>query len=211
MLTASTAANRPSLNNERMNADLDHARRSLILLACECRLHFPGGLQRLLSFWRLFKGKVNRHSAMHVMLFIPGAFLPDDWNSVISRVAYYLSHEYSFGRIKGSVLTLLVGALIFCLALLLSRTLSKLLQRRISKSARLDPGLHYTIGRLTQYLIVTIGLLFALSFGLGLDLTSAAVLFTALSVGIGFGLQYIAADIASGFILLFERPVRTTE
>src|SRR5262249_56646202 len=38
--------------------------------------------------------------------------------------------------------------------------------------------------------------------------TSIAVVFTALSVGIGFGLQYLAADIASGFILLFERPIR---
>jgi potassium-dependent mechanosensitive channel len=86
--------------------------------------------------------------------------------------------------------------------------LSKLLQRRIAKKAYLDPGLHYTIGRLTQYLIITLGLLLALSFGVGLNLTSIAVIFTALSVGIGFGLQYIAADIASGFILLFERPVR---
>ena len=48
----------------------------------------------------------------------------------------------------------------------------------------------------------------ALKLALNLDLTSIAVIFTALSVGIGFGLQYLAADIASGFILLFERPVR---
>jgi len=40
------------------------------------------------------------------------------------------------------------------------------------------------------------------------DFTSLAVAFTALSIGIGFGLQFIAGDIASGFIILFERPVR---
>jgi len=140
--------------------------------------------------------------------FAPGVTLPEGWQVILSRVWYYLHNEYTFGKIKGSVLTLVTGALIFALALLLSRTLSKLLQHRIAKKAYLDPGLHYTIGRLTQYLIITIGLLVALSFGVGLDLTSVAVIFTALSVGIGFGLQYIAADIASGFILLFERPVR---
>lgn len=127
---------------------------------------------------------------------------------IAGRIWYYLSHRYSIGNLEGSVTSLLGGALIFALAILLSRTLSKLLQRRIAKRAYLDPGLHYTIGRLTQYLVITLGLLIALSFGVGLNLTSIAVMFTALSVGIGFGLQYIAADIASGFILLFERPVR---
>jgi small-conductance mechanosensitive channel len=56
--------------------------------------------------------------------------------------------------------------------------------------------------------VLTVGILLALTQALGLNLTSIAVVFTALSVGIGFGLQYIAADIASGFILLFERPIR---
>ena len=51
-------------------------------------------------------------------------------------------------------------------------------------------------------------MIIALKQAFNLDLTSIAVVFTALSVGIGFGLQYIAADIASGFILLFERPIR---
>ncbi len=130
------------------------------------------------------------------------------WPDVIGRIWYYLSHKYTIGNLEGSVTSLVGGALILALAVLLSRTLTKLLQRRIARRAYLDPGLHYTIGRVTQYLVISLGLLLALSFGIGLNLTSIAVFFTALSVGIGFGLQYIAADIASGFILLFERPVR---
>src|SRR5262249_16086280 len=78
----------------------------------------------------------------------------------------------------------------------------------IEKRAYLDPGLRYTLARLTQYSIIALGVLLSLKVAFNLDLTSIAVIFTALSVGIGFGLQYIAADIASGFILLFERPVR---
>jgi len=131
-----------------------------------------------------------------------------EWKGVIARIWDYLTQEHKFGALHGSVATLAAGILIFAAAWLLSTTLSRLLQRRISKRAYLDPGLRYTLGRLSQYLIVAVGVLFGLSLGVGLDLTSIAVLLTALSVGIGFGLQYIAADIASGFILLFERPVR---
>jgi len=128
--------------------------------------------------------------------------------AIASRVWYYLNHKVTVGSIEVSVTSLLEALLIFMLALILSRTLSRLLERRIAKRAYLDPGLRYTLGRLTQYVIVGLGTLLALKTGLNLDLTSIAVIFTALSVGIGFGLQYIAADIASGFILLFERPIR---
>ena len=138
----------------------------------------------------------------------PAFALLEAWRDFLGRLWHYLDDPHKIGNLQVSVTTLVFGILIFAIALLLSRSLSAFLQRRIAKRAYLDPGLSYTLGRLTQYLIITVGILLALKSALNLDLTSIAVVFTALSVGIGFGLQYIAADIASGFILLFERPVR---
>lgn len=136
-------------------------------------------------------------------------FLFQNPPAIVSRIWHdYLNHKFTIGNVDVSITSLIEGILIFTIALFLSRTLSALLQRRIAKRAYLDPGLQYTLGRLFQYLIIALGVLLALKLGFSLDLTSIAVIFTALSVGIGFGLQYIAADIASGFILLFERPVR---
>jgi small-conductance mechanosensitive channel len=138
----------------------------------------------------------------------PAAIFLESWRELFGRIWHYLNDPHYIGNIPVSVIAILEGALIFVLALLASRTLSALLQRHIAKRAYLDPGLRYTMGRLTQYLIIAVGAMLSLKAAFSLDLTSIAVLFTALSVGIGFGLQYLAADIASGFILLFERPVR---
>lgn len=136
------------------------------------------------------------------------AFAFQDGLTFVAQIWRYLNQPYRIGSVEVSVTRLVQGLLIFAVALVLSRTLSRLLKHSIEKRAYLDPGIRYTLGRITQYLIVTVGALLALKAAFNLDLTSIAVIFTALSVGIGFGLQYIAADIASGFILLFERPVR---
>jgi small-conductance mechanosensitive channel len=102
----------------------------------------------------------------------------------------------------------IIGAIVVLLTIFIARWSSVLIERRLANRRHIDPGLRYTICRLAKYIIITIGLLVALKQAFAIDLTSIAVVFTALSVGIGFGLQYIAADIASGFILLFERPIR---
>src|SRR5215471_3333832 len=135
---------------------------------------------------------------VHTHSFIALALL-EGWKEILDQIWYYLTkqHDFANGKITFTVGTIVAGAAIFVAALLLSRVLSSLLQKRIAKRAYLDPGIQYTLGRLTQYLFITIGLLLALTVGIGLNLTSIAVIFTALSVGIGFGLQYIAADIAS--------------
>src|SRR5213593_2324273 len=114
------------------------------------------------------------------------SFLLQNAEGITNRIWNFLTHKFTIGNLEGSVMTLIGGLLIFAVALLMSRTLSALLQKRIAKRAYLDPGLRYTLGRLTQYVIVGLGGLLALRTGFNLDLTSIALLFTALSVGIGF-------------------------
>jgi len=128
--------------------------------------------------------------------------------SPLGRAWAYLNHKFRVGNIEVSATSLVLGLIVFLIAQIVARLVSSLLQRRIAARASLDAGLRYTIPRLANYFLITIGVLAALKQAFNLDLTSIAVVFTALSLGIGFGLQYIAADIASGFILLFERPIR---
>src|SRR5882724_6008677 len=132
-----------------------------------------------------------------------------DGLNAFRRVWSYLTFRFvDSPNMKVSAARLVIGIALLVLALILSGKLSSLFEHRISKRTHIDPGLRYTIARLLKYLTVVIGILAVLKGAFELDLTSLAVVFTALSLGIGFGLQYIAADIASGFILLFERPIR---
>lgn len=143
---------------------------------------------------------------MHVQM--ENFLLLQDSPGLIARIWSYLRQEFTFGRITVSASSLFVGVVVIVMTLLVARWSSALIERRMLNRRHIDPGLRYTVCRLVKYLVFTIGLLVALRQAFAIDLTSIAVIFTALSVGIGFGLQYIASDIASGFILLFERPIR---
>jgi potassium efflux system protein len=147
-------------------------------------------------------------SFLNLRRFFAAAIFWQDGFSIFRRIWSYANHPFTLGNIRVSLTSLLLGIIVIILTVILSRTVTALLDRRMAKRTHIDPGLRYTIARLARYFVVTVGTLIALRQAFALDLTSIAVLFTALSVGIGFGLQYIAADIASGFILLFERPIR---
>jgi potassium efflux system protein len=135
-------------------------------------------------------------------------FLFDVIGGTFRDIWELLNQPYRIGNLTVSLAGLVLGLAVFLFALALSRGIRSIIQHRIAKRANIDPGIQYTIMRLTHYVLVTLGILYAVKTAFNVDLTSIAVVFTALSVGIGFGLQYLAADIASGFILLFERPVR---
>jgi potassium-dependent mechanosensitive channel len=136
------------------------------------------------------------------------ASLWQDSAGLITRVWTFLTQSFTFGRITVSISSVIVGVVVFTVTVLLARYSSTFIERRIARRHHIDAGLRYTISRLIRYVVVMVGTLVAVKQAFAVDLTSIAVIFTALSVGIGFGLQYLASDIASGFILLFERPIR---
>jgi len=88
--------------------------------------------------------------------------------------------------------------------------LSVLLRRALSLTAmrqEIDPSVRYSLGRLLNLVFLLIAGLMSLRT-IGLDIGSLAVIGGALGIGIGFGLQGIAANFVAGLVLLFERPIR---
>ncbi len=134
---------------------------------------------------------------------------PSFGHTVLERIVDYLNYRFvNQNEFKVSILSLLLLVLVIIIATILSRYTRRFLQKRILPRFHIEVGLQYTLLRLVHYLIISLGVLYAMKVGFSVDLTSVAVIIGFLSVGIGFGLQYAASDIASGFILLFERPVR---
>lgn len=89
---------------------------------------------------------------------------------------------------------------------ILSSIVKRILNNRILPRFIKDSGLCYTLSRMSQYVIVVIGVFISFQF-LGIDMTGLAVIFGFLSVGIGFGLQNVTSNFISGLIVLFERPI----
>ncbi|HEX8706795.1 MAG TPA: mechanosensitive ion channel domain-containing protein [Pyrinomonadaceae bacterium] len=131
------------------------------------------------------------------------------YQGVLDRVQCYVGKELQIGdTLRVSIGSFAIGLAILLIAIFVSRWMRSFMERRLARHPNLDAGIQYTVLRLIHYAVLAVGLLFAFKNAFNADLTTLAVLFTALSVGIGFGLQFIAGDIASGFILLFERTVR---
>jgi small-conductance mechanosensitive channel len=85
---------------------------------------------------------------------------------------------------------------------------SAAIEARLLKSATgSDLSLRKVISNTVRALLMFVGLLLALS-SVGIDLTALSVLGGAVGVGIGFGLQKLASNYVSGFVILAERSMR---
>jgi small-conductance mechanosensitive channel len=85
--------------------------------------------------------------------------------------------------------------------------LAEFVDKRISSLSHVNIANRALFQKIAQILIYLIAFLFTLNF-LGIDLTSLAVLGGAVGIGLGFGMQKIAANFISGMILLAEKSIK---
>ncbi|GAB3495275.1 mechanosensitive ion channel [Curvibacter fontanus] len=115
--------------------------------------------------------------------------------------------HFLFGKSRISVRTLLEGTLSSGLMLVVVLWISATIERRILREAVGDLSIRKVAANGIRALLLLLGLLFVLS-AVGVDLTALSVLGGALGVGLGFGLQKLAANYVSGFVILLERSLR---
>jgi potassium-dependent mechanosensitive channel len=134
----------------------------------------------------------------------------NSWGISPRRVAWafqWMTWGPSWGSVRLTTLSVVGTILTIYLGVSLSRLVRGLMLMRIFPRTALDRGVQYTIATTVHYIILILAGFIALNI-MGFPLTNLALVFGALGVGIGFGLQNIVNNFLSGLILLFERPIK---
>ena len=115
---------------------------------------------------------------------------------------------WKMGDSRLSVRTVIEGSLTAGLVLIVALWIASAIETRLLRSATGgELSLRMAVSNATRALLLFVGLLIALA-SVGIDLTALSVLGGAIGVGLGFGLQKLAANYISGFVILAERSMR---
>lgn len=111
------------------------------------------------------------------------------------------------GKGQVSMLTIVEGIVVVIVALIVALWVSGLVERRLAGASQIDPNLRVVFANIVRVALVVIAVMIALEV-VGFDLTLLAVFGGALAVGIGLGLQNLAANYIAGFTILLDKSIR---
>jgi small-conductance mechanosensitive channel len=135
------------------------------------------------------------------------SMIQQEWSDVIAFIDKILNFTlFELNNTPVTLMSFVIFLLFMGVFAFLSSMLRRFLFKRVLNRFQIDKGMRYTLARMSQYTVMVIGVLISFQF-IGIDLSSLAVIFGLLSVGIGFGLQNLTSNFISGLIVLFERPI----
>ena len=159
---------------------------------------------------------------------LSAAFPTNEWMRVVERTVSWLAWiavvlwvtgvmpavlaeldevRWKIGGTQISLRNMIEGSLTAAVVMVLALWVSSALERKIIHGTGNDLSMRKMVANIVRAVLLFIGLLFAMS-AVGIDLTALSVLGGAVGVGLGFGLQKIAANYVSGFVILAERSLR---
>ena len=118
--------------------------------------------------------------------------------------------EFSAGKQKIQLWTVITAAFWVVIALMVALWIGSALEARLMAAHTLDSSIRVVFARLGKSVLVVVAVLIVLPL-LGIDLTVLSVFGGALGVGLGLGLQKIASNYVSGFIILLDRSIRLND
>ena len=111
------------------------------------------------------------------------------------------------GRSRITVWSVLKLLFTLTLFVLVAAWISRWVERRLKKLSNLAPSTRIGIAKFANAFLIGLSILMGLNAA-GVDLTALTVLTGAIGLGLGFGLQSIAANFVSGFVLLMDRSIK---
>ncbi len=115
--------------------------------------------------------------------------------------------SFQSGSHRFSLWLLVQAAFVIVLTVLLALASARLVERHLMNLTEMNLSLRMALSKATRTILLVVAVLVALP-AVGIDLTVLSVLGGAIGVGIGFGLQKVASNYISGFIILLDRSVR---
>lgn len=159
-------------------------------------------------------------------VFAPSTWLKTTENAIVSTVwvlvALYLigllpemvrlldELRFNFGKHELSLWLILQATFMVVVTIVIALSVSRFLENKLMRAEQVDMNLRVVLSKLLRILLTLIAVLTALS-AIGFDITLLSVFGGALGVGLGFGLQKIASNYVSGFIILLDESVHLND